>query len=1061
VQAPNASVEATSSPEINGVDMDMDSKLIADISVAKPDAAVSLNTAPNISLDGGKAGVQMSERQLASTLPETKAETSVDATLPDISPCTGMFSKQLSASELLPSVDTKLDVHAGPRKVEGTLPSVDLTSPTLKVEAPATEVDMPSVDHAGIHAEVQPAELNTDGKFEVNAGADVGNVDLSSISAKDDIPQLNADQKIAADVDVSASAKDVKKKSKIKFPFKLSSKKDKKNVEVEVPNASVEVPSSPEVNDVDVNVDSKLSGDLSVEVDKPIASVSLAAVPSVNLDGGKAGMEMPELALTSPDTKAEASVTAVVPDIASDAQINVGDDVPSEQLSASGLLPSIDTELDVDAGAEKVEGSLPGVDMTSPTLKLEAPSAEVDMPSEFDAGIRADVQTPELDADGKLEAKAGKDVGDIELPSVSANADIPQLNADHKVAADVDLSASAKNGKKKSKIKFPFSLSSKKDKKNVEAEMPKTSIEVTSLPKVNGADMDMDSKLSGDISVSKPAAVVSVNAEPSVSLDAGKTEMQMPEVALTSPETKAETSINATLPDISPDAQINVGTDMPSEQLSVSGLLPSIDTELDVDARPGKVEGSLPGVNMTSPAPKLEAPSTEVDMPSVGNVGIHAEVQPAELDTDGKLEVNAGADVGNVDLSSVSGKADIPQLNADQKIAVDVDVSASAKDVKKKSKIKFPFKLTSKKDKKNVEVEVPNASVEMPSSPEVNDVDINVDSKLPGDLSVDKPIASVSFVAAPSVSLDGGKAGMEMPELALTSPDTKASVTAVVPDIAPDAQINVGADMLSEQPSVSGFYPSIDTKLDVDAGQEKVEGSLPGVDMTSPTLKLEAPSAEVDMPSVIDAEMNADVQLPNVDADASLDVDAGKDVGDIELPSVSANINVPPLNDDHKVAADVDLSAPAKNGKKKSKIKFPFSLSSKKDKKNVEAEVPKASIEVPGPPEINGVEIDRDSKPSGDISVSKPAAVASLDAEPRVSAESGISGMEMPEIALTSPEIKGETSANATLPDAQINVGAGMPSEQLSASGLLPSIDTELDVDAGPEKVEGSLPGVI
>ena len=606
-------------------------------------------------------------------------------------------------------------------------------------------------------------------------------------------------------------------------------------------------------------------------------------------------------------------------------------------------------------------------------------------------------------------------------------------------------------------MKFPFSLTSKKDKKNVEAEVPKASTEVPvpSSLEVNGVNIDVDSKLSGDISVSKPAAVASLDAEPSVTVEAGIAGMEMPELALISPETKAKASANAALS----DAQINVGVGMPSEQLSASGLLSSVDTNLDVDARPSKVEGSLPGADMTSPTLKLEAPLAEVDMPSVNITENHADVQSPKLDVDGKLEVDADKDVGDIALPSVSAKVDIPQLNADHKVAGDMDFSAPTKDGKKKSKIKFPFKLSSKKGKKNAEAEIPNASVEVPSSPEVNGIDMGMDSKLSGDLSVAKPAVTVSLDAEPSASLEAGNVIAEIPEaktdasLDASLPDPHVNVNADGPraavsvprlddEVSVPVHIELQPGMPFEQHSVTGLLPSVDTNLDVDAGPGKVEGSLPGVDSTLPTLKSEAPLAEIDMPSVVDTGIHADVKRPEVDASV-----------DTSLPDVSfkPEVEVPVVADDLKTPADVDVARDIEMPT--SDIKSP--PISDLDVQPPEAEifaktaVPAVTTKMPSDDHKAAV----NTHLSGDLTPPEAVAAVKLDGD----LDGSGAGAEIPEVQSSLPETKAEAAVDVglpdVLPDSHVNVNADGPSAEVT----VPRLDGDVSVPVHAELEPGIL----
>ena len=740
--------------------------------------------------------------------------------------------------------------------VSDVSPTPQALATELQMDASSPEVDVPSLSDDGIHVALQPAEVNVDGKLEVENSKDVGNIESPSVNVSVDIPEINADHgKAVAVVDL---AKDGKKKSKFRFPFKSKSKKAK----VEAPSVSVEMPNPTEVNDVNKNadVDLQLSGDLST----PAPDSDIA----VNLVGTTADVEIPEVHSSLPDTKAEASVDANLPVLSPDLQVTVSSSSSSSSSSRSS------SELKLDASAPEVDVPSVGVDgktpdlagvevgiqrpevdvdgkldvetskdvdsIESPTvsatvdipqiiadhdkavaavdlavspkdgkkkskfhfpfkskskktpaveakveapnvraeipnampiavavdvdsadrhtpeatelsmatepvsaevdlkeLQLDVPSPEVDAPSIGDNGVHVGVHPAEINVDSKLDVRTSKDVGSNEAPSISATADIPQLKAEHgKPAADVVVAVPAKDGKKKSKFHFPFKSKSKKAP-TVEAkvEVPRVNAEIPNPAEVNDVNKnaDVDLQLSGDVSAP------TLDVDTTVNLDGTSADMEIPEVPSSLPETKAEASVDANLPVLSPDLQITVSSSSSSSSRSSS--------ELKLDAS----------------APEVDVPLVGVDGKTPDLAGVEVGIQRPEVDADVKLDAETSKEVDNVGSPSVSATVDIPQTNADHdKAVVNADPGVSPSSKKKKSKFRFPFKSKNKNARAvEVKVETPSVKAERSSTADRNDV--HKDSNVSGDVDpqLDVP-ASVHLSTEPDS----------------TAPETSVEVTA-------------------------------------------------------------------------------------------------------------------------------------------------------------------------------------------------------------------------------------------------------------------------------------------
>ena len=849
----------------------------------------------------------------------TIASAQLEVGKPEISAPTGIdLDADITA---LPQADT-VQVAVDPQS--GNLASnVDVHKAEIQVNLPSGTID------------VDQPQLTPDSNVDIPATSTEHRVHFSDHDTCIQLPSEIPHGKAAADVDVAVPAKNGKKKSKFRFPFKSKSKKAPAvEAKVEAPTVSAKIPNPTEVNDVNKNADVnlQLSGDLS--------TLTPDADTTVDLDGAKADVEIPEVHSSLSDTKAEASVDANSPVVLPDLQITVSSSSSSSSSSRSS------SELKLDASAPEID--VPSVGIDGKTSDL--------------TGVDVKIQRPEVDVDGKLDVETSKEVDNVGSPTVSATVDIPQINADHdKAVADVDLAVPATDGKKKSKFHFPFKSKSKKAPAvDAKVKAPIVSVEIPNHTEVSDVskNADVDLQISGDLSAP------SLNADSTVNMDGPRADVVIPEVPSSLPETKAEASVDANLPVVSPDLQV---TASPSSSSSSSSSSSRSSSEVKLDAS----------------APDVEVPSVDVDGKTPDLAGIEVGIQRPEVDVDGKLDAETSKDLDNIQSPSVSATVDIPQINADHGKAVAGD--DLPKDGKKKSKFHFPFKSKSKKtpaveakvEAPNVRAEIPNAmpiavAVDVDSAdrhtPEATElsmatepVSAEVDLK---ELQLDVPSPEVD---APSIGDNGVHVGVHPAEINV---DSKLDVR-TSKDVGSNEAPSISATADIPQLKAEHGKPAADVVVAVPAkdGKKKSKFHFPfkSKSKKAPTVeaKVEVPRVNAEIPNPaevndvnknadVDLQLSGDVSAPTLDVDTTVNLDGTS--ADMEIPEVPSSLP------ETKAEASVDANLPVLSPDLQITVSSSSSSSSRSSSElKLDASAPEVDVPLVGvdgkTPDLAGVEV--------------------------------------------------------------------------------------------------------
>ena len=148
---------------------------------------------------------------------------------------------------------------------------------------------------------------------------------------------------------------------------------------------------------------------------------------TVNFDGSKADVEIPEASATLPETEAQASIDGRLPGVSPDLQADFNADKPTPEFTVAGLVPSADDSLEDNIDADKTEQGIPDVEFTAPSLGLQvgASSPEVDVPA--------------VDTDAKVDFDGGK--ADVEIPEANlpeTNVSLPDVSAEPQLSFSVN-----------------------------------------------------------------------------------------------------------------------------------------------------------------------------------------------------------------------------------------------------------------------------------------------------------------------------------------------------------------------------------------------------------------------------------------------------------------------------------------------------------------------------------------------------------------------------------------------------------------------------------------------
>lgn len=670
-----------------------------------------------------------------------------------------------------------------------------------------------------------------------------------------------------------------------------------------------------------------------------------------------------------------------------------------------------------DAGAKF---TMPSLGLSGPDIKrdldgaLKAPDGRVSTSQLNTPNASLDIKKPEIKTDN-LKYKSPKfamphfnlpqiktpksevDVsGDVDLSSVSGNLETPDLNLS---APKLDLKSPdlGLNGPKVDLNSPGVNL----EAPNADIEAPSGKIKWPNLKwkgaKAKGPDVNLnaDLKAAHDVSLSTPKIDVDGSA-PDVDINFPKTDIKAPDLDVQTPNLDIDaTSGKINWPHLKwkkpklhgPKADLDLGANLnkPDVDLSVPKLEGGINVP-DVDINLPKADLKSSDLDMQTPNIDVDAPSGKINWPHLKWKKPKIQGPKADLSTP------------DVDLSvpKIDGEIGTPDVDLNLPKA-DVDVDAPS------SKIKFPtlkkpkFLLSGPKGK----------------SP---DIDVDADVKAP-----DLNLSSEASLDGPDVDVKAPNVDIEAPSGKFKWPTLKKPKWSVS-----GSKVNGDLDTDISAPGLSLSAPKVDGEINApDANL-----NLPKADMEGPKLDMNAP--EVEGPSGKfkwltlkkpkfgtlkgpKADIDADVQVPDVDLSADGNLSVPKIEGGIEAPDL--NISLPNAN---VKGPDVDLSGPDLNlDSPDSKLKFP------------KLKLPKLK----GSTKVKGPEWDAD--------LQAPGANASLDL-PKVDLDAPNVVLKAPNPSLSAPEIKG----GLDVPDFDID---------LSKADLKgPGVDLqapEADVSAGKFKL--------
>ncbi|XP_067847768.1 neuroblast differentiation-associated protein AHNAK-like [Heptranchias perlo] len=1062
-----------STPDIKAPQINLDASLTkVDISVPKADVDVKV---PAVDIKPGKL-----EGELSVGAVEVEG---ADASLkmPKI--------KMPSIDLPIPMVKGKIDVDTALSKPEFDVAapglSVDIKGPATNIHIPTIEADFHSADlkvkRDGGKFKMPTIKLPSFGvsfpKFkgpEVDISMKKPDVDISLAKPDVDIkgpnidvgtPECEVDVEIP-DVDIDGGGGKIKM-PKVKGPkFGFSApdiKTPKMKLDASLPKVDI---SLPKVN-VDVKVPAvdikpgKLEGDLSVganELEGPDASLKMSKIkkPSVDIPiptmKGKIDVDT---ALSKPEFDVAAPGLSV--DIKG----------PATDIH----VPTID--VDVHSADLKVKGD--GGKFKMPTMKM--PSFGVSLPKfkgpEVDLSMKKpDISLPEPDIDikgPKIEVGAPECEVDVEIP-------------------DVDIGGGG--GKiKMPKFKGPkFGFSApdiKPPKMKLDASLPKANI---SLPKA-----DVDVKVPAvDIKPGKLEGELIVGA---VELEGTDASLKMPKIKMP--------SIDLPIPMVKGKIDVDTALSEPEFDVAAPGLSvdikgPATDinvptTDVDVGSAGLKVKGAggkfkMPTMKMPSfgvSLPKLKGPEVDVSMkepdvdislakPEVDIKGTKIDVQAPEC------EVNV--EIPAVDIDGVGGKIKmpnfkgpkfgfstpdikVPQINLDASLPkVDISLPKSDVDVKVPAVDIKPGKLEGELSVGAIELEGPDASLQMPKIKKPS-IDIPI-PMVKGKIDVDTAFSAPEFdVSAPGLSVDikGPATDIHIPtmEADVHSADLKVKrdggkfkmPTMKMPSFGVSLPKFKGpeVDLSMKKPDVdiSLAKPDVDIKgpkIDVGAPECEVDVEIPDVDIDGGGGKIKMPKVKgpkfgFSAPDIKTPKMKLDANLPKVD---------------ISLPKVNVDVKVPAVDiKPGKLEGDLSVGAIEVEGPDASlklpKVKKPsidIPIPTLNGKTDVGTALSKPEFDVAAP----GLSVDM-KRPATDIHV--PTIDVDVgSAYPKVKGAGSkfkMPTMKMPSFGVSLPKFKGpELDVSMKKPD--VDISLAKPNVDIK--------DPKIDVGAPECRVDVEIPDV-
>ncbi|XP_062351389.1 protein AHNAK2 [Cinclus cinclus] len=1012
-----------------------------------------------------EADVSLKEPHVA--VPSGAAE--VDVTLP---------GAEVQAPGVEVTVETAA-ISAEGEKGRFKMPDVKMPSVKLpKVKAPQAQVSLPKAEVSlpkGQEGDVALPGPEAEASLEVAAGkAEGGGMKIhmpkvkvpSVVFSKPTVkaPKVDADvslpQAELKAADVSVAAPDVQ------LPSVEGS------LDLQAPDIDLKTPSTEgklELEGTGLKAKLKMP-----KFDKPKFSVSSpkAEAPAAEVSLPSAEVDLPSAAVTAAGEGPALGLKA---------------DIPGAKTEGAGLKlekPSLKMPK-ADIKAPKVDISLPSVDVSLPqaSVDLQAPEATLSLEGEAKVPEKEAAKTKDgkfkmpkfgmpsfgwsssREAKGTVAAEADVSLKEphVAVPSGAAEVDVTLPGAEVQapgVEVTVETAAISAEGEK-GRFKMP-------DVKMPSVKLPKVKAPQAqvSLPK---AEVSLPKGQEGDVALPGP------EAEASLEVAAGKAEgggmkihmpkVKVPSVVFSKPTVKApKVDADVSLPQAELKAA-NVSVAAPDVQLpSVEG---SLDLQApDIDLKTPSTEGKLelegtglkaklkmpkfdkPKFSVSSPkaeAPAAEVclPSAEVDLPSAAvtaagegpALGLKADIPGAKTEGAGlKLEKpslkmpKADIKAPKVDISLPSVDVSLPQASVDlQAPEATLSLEGEAKVPEKEAaktkdgKFKMPkfgmpsFGWSSSREAKGTVAAEADVSLKEPHVA-VPSGAAEVDVTLPG-AEVQAPGVEVTVETA-AISAEGEKGRFKMPDVKMPSvklPKVKA----------PQAQVSLPKAEVSlpkgQEGDVALPGPEAEASLEVAAG--KAEGG--GMKIHMPKVKV--PSVVFSKPTVKAPKVDADVSLPQAELKAA---DVSVAAPDVQLPSVEGSLDLQ--------APDIDLKTPSTEGKLelegtglKAKLKMPkfdkpkFSVSSPK------AEAPAAEVSLPS------AEVDL---PSAAVTAAGEGPALGLKADiPGAKTEGAGLKLEKPSLKMPKADIKAPKvdislpSVDVSLPQASVDLQA--PEATLSLEG--------------------------
>ncbi|XP_078810226.1 neuroblast differentiation-associated protein AHNAK isoform X4 [Oryzias latipes] len=1025
----------------------------------------------------------------------------------------------------MPDVDFNLkgpkvkgDIDASLPKIEGDMktPDLDIKGPDVNIDGTKAGFEMPKVKMPSLNIKGPKMEKP---EFDLKLkGPKVG----GDLDVK--VPKIEGDIK-APDVDIGGAELDIEgPKGGFKMPkFKMPTfgskghKLEGPDVDVNLPSTDIEVkapevditapdfdikgpdakfkgpkfnmPKMPGMNvsmpDVDFNLKGpKVKGDIDASLPKIEGDMKTSDLdikgPDVNIDGTKAGFEMPKVKMPSLNIKGpkmekpEFDLKLKGPKVGGDL------DVKAPNIEGDIKAPDVDigrAELDI----EGPKGGFKMPKFKMPTFgskghKLEGPDVDVNLPS-TDIEVKApevDITAPDFDIKGPDSKFKGPKFNMPKMPGM--NVSMPDVDFNlkgPKVKGDIDASLPKIEGD----MKTP-DLDIKRPDVNIDGtkagfEMPKVKMPSLNIkgPKMEKPEFDLKlkgPKVGGDLDVKAPKIEGDIKA-PDVDIGEAELDIEGPKGGFKMPKFKMPTFGSKGHKLEGPDVDVN----LPSTDIEVKA--PEVDItapDFDIKGPDAKFKGpkfnmpKMPGMNVSMPDVdfNLKGPKVKGDI-DASLPKIEGDMKTSDLDIKGP-DVNIDGTKAGFEMPKVK----MPSLNIKGP---------------KMEKPEFDLKLKGPKVGGDLDVKAPNIEGDIKAP----DVDIGR-----AELDIEGPKGGFKMpkFKMPTFGSKGHK--LEGPDVDVNLPSTDIEVKAPEVDItAPDFDIK-GPDSkfkgpkfnMPKMPGMNVSMPDVDFNLkgpkvkgDIDASLPKIEGDMktPDLDIKRPDVNIDGTKAGFEMPKVKMPSLNIkgpkmekpefDLKLKGPKVGGDLDVKAPKIEGDIKAPDVDIG------------EAELDIEGP-KGGFKMPKFKMPTfgSKGHKLEGPDVDVNLPSTDIEVKAPdvditapdfdikgpdakfkgpkfnmPKMPGMNV---SMPDVDFNLKGPKVKGDIDASlPKIEGD-----MKTPDLDIKGPDVNIDgTKAGFEMPKVKmpsLNIkGPKMEKPQFDLKLKGPKVGGDLDVKA--PKIEGDI----